>query len=131
MILKHYTYFNTTGRYRGTLNLFEPEASEGETLHEDGISIVRADKTVFLQRNHPEAKWGDEGLTRVEGAFSALHELVNGRVGLLPVPPPPTQAEMIDADLANMPAIRGLVRAMAARLSITEDQLKTDMKTRA
>jgi hypothetical protein len=46
-------------------------------------------------------------------------------------PTPPTQDEAIDADLANMPAMRGLVRAVAARLSITEDQLKTDMKTRA
>jgi len=46
-------------------------------------------------------------------------------------PAPPTQDEMIDADLANMPAMRGLVRAVAARLSITEDQLKTDMKTQA
>ncbi len=107
MILKHYSYFNTAGRYRGTMNLFEPEASKGETLHDDGVSIIHVDG-VMLQEIYPEAKWGSEGLTQVDGEFTADYKLVDGVPQFSPVvrPPLPLDAE----ELYDMLVAKGTVR---------------------
>tara|TARA_R110000822_G_scaffold128336_1_gene264135 strand:- start:88 stop:423 length:336 start_codon:yes stop_codon:yes gene_type:complete len=94
MILNHYTYFNALGRYRGNMNLFVPEGDE--VLHTDGISIVKGNGEVYLQKNHPEAKWGSEGLTRVDGVYNGEYELFEGAPRLLPAITPTASPNSIE-----------------------------------
>ena len=72
------SYFRPDGTYRGTMFLFVPGGDE--KLHDDGISIVRADGTLFRQKN----PYIGENLVEVEGEFSGDWKYSNGRVESLP-----------------------------------------------
>ncbi len=117
MILKIYSYFNGAGKYRGTLNLFEPEGDE--KLHEDGVSIVRPVGGVFRQSNRPEKKWGHEGLTRVDGAYSGNHRLVNGKIEDIP------KAERIRP---VKPLYRATLDALIKKTGLTDAEIASEMK---
>lgn len=119
------SYFRPDGSYRGTMIVFVPEQEAGETLHEDGISIVRADGTLFRQENPyvTKARYTRENLTEVEGELSGAWRLRSGKPERIPDEerPPPAKTEIehrIDALTAKVTALE------AASPKLTEEPIK-------
>lgn len=116
------SYFRPDGKYRGTMIVFVPDAAAGETLHPDGISVVRADGSAFRQENPYESKdrYTKEGLTAVPGEYSGVHRLREGVVEAVPENEKPVPAkspveQKIEALEAKVAALAGKEAALAAK----------------
>jgi hypothetical protein len=125
------SYFRPDGSFRATMILFVPDGDE--KLHEDGISIIRADGTVFRQVNPYTTKerYTKESLVEVEGELSGHWTLTDGKPELLPEPDRP--GFMPNAAEIEMEAMRAKLTAAdldAARARLVAARATTEQQQR-